>query len=181
MENQTIHLLPKPVTVVEVGPPFVLTSAAHIVAIEDALAAGNLLADYLRPATGFALPVVAVSDAEHPAIRLLIDPEVGDDDEAYRLDVNAETVILRAPALAGLFHALQTLRQLLPPEIYGASLVTDMRWTIPGVTIEDRPRFPWRGGHLDVSRHFFPAHYIKRYIDLLALHKFNRFHWHLTD
>lgn len=181
VENQTIYLLPKPVTVIEVGQPFELTFAAQIVATGDALAAGNLLANYLRPATGFVLPVVAATDAEHPVLHLLIDPNISDDEEAYRLEVNAESVTVRAPALAGLFHAVQTLRQLLPPEIYGASLVTGIRWSMPGVTIKDQPRFPWRGGHLDVCRHFFPAHYVKRYIDLLALHKFNRFHWHLTD
>jgi beta-glucosidase len=76
---------------------------------------------------------------------------------------------------------MQTLRQLLPPAIFDDTTVADVRWSVPAVIIEDSPRFSWRGAHLDVSRHFQPKEFVRKYIDLLALHKMNRFHWHLTD
>jgi hexosaminidase len=93
--------------------------------------------------------------------------------EGYRLEVTPSQVLLSAPAAAGLFYAVQTLRQLLPAD--GSSQ------TLPCVSIEDYPRFAWRGSMLDCSRHFFTANTVLRYIDLLAMHKMNVFHWHLTD
>ncbi len=93
--------------------------------------------------------------------------------EAYRLEITPRQIQLQAAAPAGLFYGLQTLRQLL----------FQARGTgaLPCLVIQDRPRFPWRGMHLDVSRHFFPVPFIKRYLDVLARHKLNVFHWHLTD
>lgn len=92
--------------------------------------------------------------------------------EGYRLEVSPERASLSAFAPAGLFYAVQTLRQLLP--LSGECL-------IPCLEIEDQPRFAWRGVMLDVCRHFFPVEYILRFLDLAALHKLNTFHWHLTD
>ncbi len=83
--------------------------------------------------------------------------------------------------IAGLFYGIQTIRQLLPPAIFREAPLDSMRWTMPAVTIEDQPRFRWRGAHLDVVRHFMPKEFVKKYLDLLALHKMNSFHWHLTD
>jgi len=159
---------------------FELTADTTIVAVDLALAASNLLAQYLRPATGFSLPVVPVANPGQPVIHLLIDAAI-DGEEAYRLDVDSQSVTLRASTSTGLVRGVQTLRQLLPPEIFSSTPVNDARWLIPGVVIEDQPRFSWRGGHLDVCRHFFSVDVVKQFIDLLALHKFNRFHWHLTD
>ncbi|HXT15633.1 MAG TPA: beta-N-acetylhexosaminidase [Gemmatimonadaceae bacterium] len=101
--------------------------------------------------------------------------------EGYRLDVRPGLVRIDAPTAAGAFYATQTLRQLLPADIYRSAPVAGVPWTIPAVSIADRPRFAWRGMHLDVARHFMPKEFVKKYIDLLALHKMNRFHWHLTD
>ena len=98
--------------------------------------------------------------------------------EGYRLDASPSGVLLSAPTAAGLFYAVQTLRQLLPaPGAPGESSEP----SIPCVEIEDQPRFGWRGSMLDVSRHFFSIGDVLRYINLLALHKMNVFHWHLTD
>lgn len=88
--------------------------------------------------------------------------------EGYELTVTANRVVIRAPHPAGLFYGTQTLRQLLPGPI-------------PCLHIEDQPRFPWRGAMLDVGRHFFPKEFVKRYLDLLAFHKLNTLHLHLTD
>jgi hexosaminidase len=141
-----------------------------------------MLARYLEPATGM---VLRVSGPGTPIGRIIIlhqDPaltELGS--EGYRLLVEPDRIVLTAPMAAGLFYGIQTLRQLFPPEIFREAVVGSTRWTVPAVTIEDYPRFPWRGAHLDVTRHFMPREFVKKYIDLLALHKMNRFHWHLTD
>jgi hexosaminidase len=101
--------------------------------------------------------------------------------EAYRLEISPTVVRITAAAPAGLFYGVQSLLQLLPPGIYSPYPTMHKTLSIPCVAIEDAPRFSWRGVHLDVSRHFFPKSFIKRYIDLLAMYKMNVFHWHLTD
>jgi hexosaminidase len=98
-------------------------------------------------------------------------------DEGYRLTVKPERITISARTPAGIHCGVQTLLQLLPLKEEGKM----ERITIPCLRIEDYPEFPWRGMHLDVSRHFFPADSIKRYIDILAMYKMNMFHWHLTD
>ncbi|HEY0931913.1 MAG TPA: beta-N-acetylhexosaminidase [Gemmatimonas sp.] len=101
--------------------------------------------------------------------------------EGYHLDVSSSRVLIQASTPAGAFYALETLKQLLPSDIYRKAPIADARWTVPAVRIEDAPRFAWRGAHLDGARHFMPKEFVRKYIDLLARHKLNRFHWHLTD
>ena len=143
----------------------------------------GLLADYLRPATGFPLPVRHPRDAQ--IILEQTGPAPVDDDgftdENYELAVGQKGVRLSSPSAAGLACGIQTLRQLLPPEILSARRQPDVDWIIPCVRISDDPRFRWRGLHLDVCRHFFSVQEVCRYIDLLALHRFNVLHWHLTE
>jgi hexosaminidase len=106
-----------------------------------------------------------------PIIRLVLDGGAARPPEGYRLEATANVLSVTGSG-AGIFYGLQTLRQLLPPGGSGR---------VPAVEIEDAPRFPYRGMHLDVSRHLFPVAFIERYIDLLARYKLNTFHWHLTD
>lgn len=104
--------------------------------------------------------------------------------EGYNLSVIKSKIEISAAEPAGLFYGVQTLYQLLPAGIYSNpdSLANaDLDLKIPCLEVTDMPAFPWRGMHLDVSRHFFPKEFIKKYIDLIALHKMNVFHWHLTD
>ena len=101
--------------------------------------------------------------------------------EAYRLNISPKTIRIEAQAGNGFFYGLQTLYQLLPTEIYGKKKTNVRIWTAPSVLIDDAPRFVYRGVHLDVCRHFYPVEFIKKYIDALAIHKINNFHWHLTD
>lgn len=101
--------------------------------------------------------------------------------EGYCLDIKKDKVILRAFKPPGIFYGIQTIFQLLPPEVYSVKVEKHISWKLPCVNIEDSPRFKWRGMMLDVSRHFFPKSFIKRFIDFLAMHKLNRFHWHLVD
>ena len=129
----------------------------------------------VAPAPGGALPPGAV------ALRFGGPPDLGP--EGYALTVTADSVVITAGAPAGLFHGVQTLRQLLPAGIEAeqSELKLASAWTVPPGQIVDRPRFAWRGGMLDVARHFFTVHEVEQYIDLLALYKLNTLHLHLSD
>ncbi|AQQ09750.1 Beta-hexosaminidase [Sedimentisphaera cyanobacteriorum] len=95
--------------------------------------------------------------------------------EGYHLSITPEKLALESAGKAGIFYGLQTLVQIAEPQKDGTGFV------FPCAEISDKPRFKWRGMHLDVCRHFMPVEFVKKYIDLLALHKMNRFHWHLTE
>jgi hexosaminidase len=112
---------------------------------------------------------------------IVLRQKAGMGPEAYTLDASATGVVITATAEAGAFYGLETLKQLLPPDIFRDAPMPKVQWTIPAVHIEDAPRFSWRGAHLDVGRHFMPKEFVKKYVDLLARHKLNRFHWHLTE
>lgn len=101
--------------------------------------------------------------------------------EGYILDVQPSRVALTAGSSAGVFYGVQTLLQLLPPDVFAGKTVKDVKWQIPCVEITDSPRFPWRGMMLDVSRHFLTVDEVKKFLDLMALHKLNTLHFHLTD
>ena len=101
--------------------------------------------------------------------------------EGYRLEVKENNILIESSAIEGVFYGMQTLRQLFPVEIYSGRTATNRNFQVPCCIIEDMPRFKWRGLNLDVSRHFMPKEFIKKYIDLLAMHKMNILHWHLTD
>jgi hexosaminidase len=136
----------------------------------------SLLRSYLVPATGFAFE--RVDSIASNQIGIAFDPMLAD--EGYRLVVGDSRIDITAKSAAGAFYAIQSLRQLLPPQIFESER-RDMDWKVPLCAIEDSPRFLWRGSHLDVARHFMPKEFVLRYIDLLALHKFNVLHLHLTD
>ena len=136
------------------------------------------LAEMLRPATGYPLETEEGNDG---AINLVLDTTLDWHPEEYNLRVEKKKVTLTGSTAEGLFRGVQTIRQLLPAESEKASTVTGVKWTMPCVFITDYPRFAWRGMHLDVSRHFFDVDFIKRYIDIIAMHKMNVFHWHLVD
>lgn len=114
-------------------------------------------------------------------IVLKLVPNKSEDVEAYQLNVSAKSITIESNTPNGIFYGLQTLYQMMPPEIYGKTRSKSANWTIPAVEIIDKPRFSYRGLHLDVCRHYFPVEFIKKYIDAMAIHKLNRFHWHLTD
>ena len=99
--------------------------------------------------------------------------------EAYKLDISRLQITISAGEPAGIFHAIQTIRELLPPAI--ESGVTYKQLTLPAMQINDAPSYAWRGLHLDVSRHFFSIAYLRKLIDVMALYKMNKLHLHLTD
>ena len=101
--------------------------------------------------------------------------------EAYTLNVTKKRVEVRASGLNGFNYAIQTIKQMLPVEVYGKVDAAQKSWTLPCVKINDAPRFGYRGLHMDVSRHFFDMDEVKRYLDIMEVHKLNTLHWHLTD
>lgn len=176
------QIVPAPASVQPGGAPYTLTPSTRI-RVDDhsreARQIGMYLARILRPSTGYALPVT--EDHLPGGIRLRLSPrDQGLGEEGYRLESSRGSVTLTARKPAGLFHAVQTLRQLLP-----ASVEKDSRqkgpWKVAGGTITDTPRYAYRGAMLDVSRHFFTVDQVKRYIDQLALYKINKLHLHLSD
>ncbi len=102
-------------------------------------------------------------------------------DEAYELRISKKAVEVKASSFNGFNYALQTIKQMLPAEIFGNAEASDKDWTLQCAVIKDAPRFAYRGMMLDVARHFFSIEEVKRYLDVLEVHKMNRFHWHLTD
>ncbi|MEE1739624.1 beta-N-acetylhexosaminidase [Streptomyces sp. BE147] len=176
------QLVPVPAEVVPGGSPYAITAETTIRAVggsREVREIGAYLADLLRPATGFPLPV---TDRDGPdGIRLDLGDDVpGLGEEGYRLRSAQGSVTITAREPAGLFHGVQTLRQLLPDRVEERSR-QDGPWRIAGGTVTDFPRYAYRGAMLDVSRHFFPVAEVKRYIDQLALYKLNKLHLHLSD
>lgn len=181
---QEIAVIPRPVSVSPGRGSFTLGSRTTIFANRADSAVAARFARSIAPATGLTIPVRV--DANPTGNRIVFrhtaKPDTSLGAEGYRLDVKPNAVTITSSAPAGAFYATQTIRELLPPEIFrAAAMKPGHGWTMPAVTIVDRPRFAYRGMHLDVARHFMPKEFVKKYIDLLALHKMNRFHWHLTD
>jgi hexosaminidase len=179
------NLIPLPVSASATGGTFVLTEATAIQVepgMAELMVIGQYLADALRPATGYGLPVRPTTSA--PGSRNIYlttaggDPALGE--EGYELTILPDSVRLVAYRPPGLFRGVQTIRQLLPPEIERRA-VQPGPWPMATGIIEDYPRFAWRGVMLDVARHFLSADDVKRTIDLLAYYKMNRLHLHLSD
>ncbi len=180
MPTVSLALIPAPVKLVERDGVFVLNADTRIEAASPLLATAELLRARLRPAT--ALPLPLGGDGAGPRVVLALEDAARSlGQEGYALSVSPKEVRVRAASVSGISRATQTVLQLLPPQIFRAAAVDGVRWEMPCVEIEDRPRFSWRGSHLDVGRHFMPKETVLKHIDLLALHKLNVFHWHLTE
>lgn len=180
LSQSEISLVPLPKSVVRQEGHFTINTQTRIVAGANLRSVAKLAQETLRPATGFPLSIAAKGDMN--AIEFTLDPEALDlGDEGYRLVSNGDGVQIVAKKPSGAFYGLQTLRQLLPANIFSPTKVSGVDWTLPAVKIEDRPRFRWRGLMVDVGRNFMPIEYLHRFIDLMALHKMNTFHLHLTE
>ncbi len=171
-----IPLVPMPTFIEITGDYFLLTASAGFrVEDEDLNAVAEFFAAELGQATGFDLPV----SERLGNIWLSIEPAMAH--EEYVLEVGNKRVNIRAGDAAGAFYAMQSFRQMLPPQIEYSHPIDDVEWSVPAVLISDAPRFPYRGMHLDVGRHFFDVAFVKRYIDTMSRYKFNYFHWGLTQ
>ena len=120
----------------------------------------------------------AISE-DNGEIAFILDTEMPH--EAYTLNVTKKGVEVKASGLNGFNYAIQTIKQMLPVEVFGKVAAADKKWTLPCVKINDAPRFGYRGLHMDVSRHFFDMDEVKRYLDIMEVHKLNTLHWHITD
>lgn len=180
-------IIPQPVKLERQEGAFRLALAARIYTDPASLDTGNILAAQLRASTSGRFEVSGNATADLKVTDGILLTTAGADAglgaEGYELTVATNRVVIRASTQAGLFYGVQTLLQLLPPEVFskGVSMKDDAAWEIPCVKVTDQPRFGWRGLMLDVSRHFYSKDEVKRYLDNMALHKLNRFHWHLVD
>ena len=130
----------------------------------------------------FALPVGLAKTAAEGSMKgfiFLKDNALGP--EEYSIDINKKTCVVKASAYNGFLYALQTLKQLTDVEIFSDKVDPDQKFLFPVVSIKDKPRFAYRGMHLDCARHFFSVEEVKKYLDIMAAYKLNRMHWHLTE
>ncbi len=168
------QIIPKPAVLEQLNGRFPVNATTKIHVQNGLEQEADYLAKMLSIASGINVPV----NTAQGNIVLVLDTTIANDEE-YKLDITYNTIKVSAKTAKGVFYAIQSLRQLLPASTETAAIEGEL--TIPAVSITDSPRYVYRGMHLDVSRHFFPVDFVKKYIDLIALHKMNTLHWHLTD
>ncbi len=177
-----IAIIPRPAHVTASDGVFLVTPTTTIVTEAATDDIGALLTGWLDPSMGFSLKAAHSAEATENVIALRIDPSLARlGPEGYSLVIARDRVTIRAAAPAGVFYGVESLRQLLPPTNYSATAHPGVLWEIPCATIEDTPRFGWRGAMMDTVRHFMPKDFVLKFIDVMAMHKLNSFHWHLTD
>lgn len=175
------NIIPAPVSMKTTNGTFYITKRTIILAndAEDKKAA-SIFNDYLKQVYGFKLGVNKPATKNFIRLTTLKFIKAPEHEEGYSLNVTKNGVTINGNSYSGSFYGMETLIQLLPADNHKPQ-TANYKLSIPFVSIEDYPRFDYRGMHLDVGRHFFPISFVKKYIDYLALHKMNNFHWHLTD
>lgn len=177
------QVIPQPRSVnMQKGAPFLLQSSTVITytAGNDMQRNATFLSQWINELTGVKLGVQATKGKAKSVISLVIDAKAKDinNTEGYAINITNKGIVVRGKTAAGVFYGCQTLRKTMPAlKNADGTAVIEM----PAVAITDEPRFGYRGMHLDCSRHFYKASFVKQYIDMIALHNMNRFHWHLTD
>ena len=175
-QEANYQIIPMPQEIVTAqGNPFILKSGVKILypeGNEKMQRNAQFLADYLKTATGKDFAIEAGTEGKN-AIVLTLDA-ANENPESYQLKVAGDGITIAGPTEAGVFYGIQSLRKSLPVAV-GADI------SMPAVEINDAPRFGYRGAHFDTSRHFFTVDEVKTYIDMMALHNMNRFHWHITE
>ncbi len=179
MSAQSYNLIPRPVEVTPAQGTFRLTSTTPIVAGKESKQVAVYLQQKLNRSIGMPFKLGAIPAAG--SIELIVNSSLDMPAEGYLLSVTDKGIKIQGKDADGLFYGVQTLLQLLPPPVYASQLQSGVQWAIPAVSIKDYPRFHYRGMMLDVVRQFFDEQTVKNYIDWLAMHKINKFHWHLTD
>ncbi len=181
----SLNIVPVPMQVTEGNGVFNINSGTLILIDETngTTQIADLFVEKIRLSSGLILNSRSYNPA-FPKNNSIVFTTLGADallgPEGYSIDISETTIIIQAVSAAGFFYGLQTLFQLLPPDIEKHGL-GPKTYSLPVVKIKDKPRFKYRGIHLDVGRHLFPVEFIKKYIDLMAMYKLNSFHWHLTD
>lgn len=179
-----IDIIPRPEQV-QVNPGYFSFNKTSRILVEtpDSLKfESHYLANYLKDKGGIDLSVAYAPENKNfnKDIILKLVPGISTSNEGYQMSVGEKGIMIEANTSAGIFYGIQSLLQLFPPSFFTGNQ-QKQEWKLPHCFIKDAPRFPYRGMHLDVSRHFFPPADIKKYLDLLSMYKMNTFHWHLTD
>lgn len=179
ISNESIGIIPLPSTY-ELKPGTFYITGQSSIGIDKSDPEMTALANYfneeINDATGFSLPV---NNSGTIIFQLGEHKELGE--EGYQLSISSDQLILSAYKHHGIFNGIQSVLQLLPPEIKSKTVQADATWSINCIEVTDKPQFAWRGLMLDVSRHFFTKQEVKKFIDQMAEYKYNVFHWHLTD
>ena len=172
-ESANYNVVPLPQSVqLQQGEPFVLNGDVQILAGEGLQQEAAFLQTYLKDLTDLTLSIAQKRTKKVSYIELAVSPKVTET-EGYVLTINKKGISILGGSPAGVFYGIQTLRKALSTD--------NLTKCLTPCEVKDAPRFSWRGMHLDCSRHFFPVSFVKKFIDLLALHNMNIFHWHLTD
>lgn len=176
--SQNLNIIPRPAFMQTMAGSYTITPGTQlIVANEGHRKSAEFFNEYLQQYYGFKLPVITQGSK---GIRMVTRQFIkAPEKDGYTITVDKDGVSIEGDTDAGTFYGIQTLIQLLP--VSSGKMETNHALAIPFVSIKDEPRFAYRGLHLDVGRHMFPVSFIKRYIDYIALHKMNYFHWHLTE
>lgn len=179
--NQGVNIIPQPQNVTLSEGEFTLKRGAKFVTGGNAEldAVANYFIAKIKNSTGFELGIDV--NVNKNAINFIIDSVAVTAPEGYILEVTPKNVTIKGNNARGVFYGMQSFMQLLPAEIESPVLVSDVAWSAPAVTVVDEPRFKYRGVHMDVARHFNGIDFVKKQIDVLAMLKINRLHWHLTD
>lgn len=176
-QSGAINIIPKPASIVTEPGHFELSKNTELVIYKESdRQLANLLNQKLQENYGFSLKIKRTPRCTKSCILMsAVSPESFTPVNGYELGISQKILGMRASNEAGLFYALQSLFQVLPARS------VDGKVRLPSAIIKDSPRFKYRGMHLDVSRHFQPVEFLKKFIDQMAQFKFNTFHWHLTD
>lgn len=180
---ERLSIIPQPLSLKEIAGNFIIGKKTKIYVDSNNNSLkkiGEMLSAQLKLETGYDINVTENSGSSIKNAIILTQKNVADTlgTEGYNLMVRPENIIIKSVHPVGVFYGMQTLFQLLP---FKSEALDKARYIIPGVAITDKPRFGWRGMMLDVGRYFYSVDFIKKYIDYLAMHKMNTFHWHLTE
>jgi len=181
--KNTYAIIPAPVSLVPMNGSFTFSKKSKIILSvinNETKLAADYLALLIKNPTGLSIPVEEGSKSISRSVFMSFDSSIVNS-EGYVLKITPDIIDIKAKSAVGMFYAVQTIRQLLPVEVENGKIIKGLVLSVPACEIKDEPGFVYRGMHLDVGRHMFPVAYIKRYIDMMALHKMNTFHWHLTE
>jgi hexosaminidase len=176
-------IIPKPLSLKEADGMFKITAQTVISVRNGDARVKEIAGDFaqrLKKCAGIPLRI-AGNDETTNTNCIVFNMVSGMKDEAYHLDITPQQIKISASSANGMYYGVQSIYQLLPPEIYGEKLSKGMKTEVPCCEIEDAPRFAYRGLMLDVGRYFMPKELVMKFIDIMAMHKQNMFHWHLTE
>ena len=176
-QNKVI-IIPEPVAMEVHSGNFNFNTETQVIAGNDVSHIAKMFNYYLEKLYGFTLPVKNNPAKSKQSVIIFKLAKAGDKKDEYKLEGTAHQITVSSASKEGLFYGMQSLLQLMPDT---KQISLSEGFTVPQVSINDYPRFQYRGMHLDVGRHFFDVDYVKKYIDYLAYFKFNTFHWHLTE